>query len=140
MNALFLSLDGLPAASRADALSQLTPGAYSLLPEVTLRTVELQQDTLQRYLRDFRDGGTGGRSGDDGRIGSFLIASGREGRFDADTDRARVGYGAAGLIGGVDFRVREDVLVGVMGGYDDVRARLGNNRNSRIENLSLIHI
>lgn len=134
LNALFVSLDGLAPGDRAGALSQLTPGAYTLLPELTLRTVELQQDTLQRYLRDFRDGGTGGRSDDNGRIGSFLIASGREGRYDADTDRARVGYGAAGIIGGIDFRVREDVLIGVMGGYDDVRARLGNNRNSKIEN------
>ena len=134
LNALFVSLDGLAPGDRAGALSQLTPGAYTLLPEVTLRTVELQQDTLQRYLRDFRDGGTGGRSDDNGRIGSFLIASGREGRYDADTDRSRVEYGAAGVMGGIDFRVREDVLVGVMGGYDDVRVRLGANRNSKIEN------
>ena len=135
LNALFVSLDGLPAGDRADALSQLTPGAYTLLPEVTLRTVEFQQDTVQRYLRDFRDGATGGRANGDSKIGSFLIASGREGRYDRDTDRSPVTYGAAGVIGGIDFRVREDVLIGVMGGYDDVRVRLGDNvRNSKIEN------
>lgn len=134
LNALFLSIDGLPAADRAGALSQLSPAAYSLLPEVTLRTVEFQQDTLQRYLRDFRDGGTGNRVGGDAKIGSFLIASGREGRFDAGVDRSRVDYGAAGVMGGVDLRLREDVLVGITGGYDDVRARLGSTRNSKIEN------
>lgn len=134
LGALFTSIDGLAASDRADALSQLTPAAYSLLPELTLRTVEFQQDTLQRYLRDFRDGATGSRAGGDARIGSFLITSGREGRYDAATDRARVDYGAAGVIGGVDLRLRDNLLVGVTGGYDDVRARLGSTRNSQIEN------
>ncbi|TRW17237.1 DUF4394 domain-containing protein [Glacieibacterium frigidum] len=134
LGALFASIDGLAPGARADALSQLTPAAYSLLPEVTLRTVEFQQDTLQRYLRDFRDGGTGNRVGGDAKIGSFLVASGREGRYDAATDRSRVEYGAAGVIGGVDLRLRENLLVGITGGYDDARVRLGSTRNSKIEN------
>ena len=135
LNALFNSFDGLAAGSQADALSQLTPAAYTLLPEITLRTAAFEQETVQRYLRDFRDHATGGLADGDARIGGFLIGSGRYGRFDAATDRPRTDYSATGVIGGLDFRLNDRFLVGVMGGYDDAHARLGQNvRESEIRN------
>lgn len=141
LNGLFIGLDGLAAADRPGALSQLTPAAYSLLPELTLRTAELQQSTVQRYLRDVRSGGTGASPGSaggttmaDGKIGMFLVGSGREGRYDADVDRPRIGYGAVGVIGGLDYRAGDRFLIGVMGGYDRADVRLGGNvANSAIK-------
>ena len=134
LDALFVSLDGLAPGDRAAALSQLTPAAYALLPELTLRTAEFEQATLQRYLRDFRDHGTGATSGD-GRIGGFLVGTGRFGHFDAAADRNRTEFSNVGVMAGLDFRLSDTFLVGVTGGYDEGRARLGGSApNTRIQN------
>lgn len=141
LNATFNSLDGLAAGDRAAALSQLTPSAYSLLPQVTLQTVEFAEETIRRYLRDFRAGGTGvnGPAGlarpGDRKLGAFLVASGRYGHFDAAVDRARVGYTAASVQGGLDYRFGERSLLGVTAGYDSVHAKLGaGTPDSKIDN------
>lgn len=135
LNNLFISLDGLAPGDRAAALSQLTPAAYSLLPELTLRTAEFEQETIQRYLRDFRDHGTGGPATGGSRLGGFLIASGREGRYDAAVDRPGIRYGGAGVIAGLDYRFGDRFLIGITGGYDEANVRLGANvRNSEIRN------
>ena len=135
LNGVFNSLDGLASGDRGAALSQLTPAAYSLLPELTLRTADFEANTIQRYLRDFRDGATGGRVSGNGNVGSFLVASGRTGRYDAATERARVDYGGAGVMAGLDYRFGDTLLVGITGGYDEAEVRLGANvRNSEIRN------
>ena len=127
LNNAFNSLDGLAAGDRAGALSQLTPAAYALLPELTLRTVEFEEATVQRYLRDFRDGATGGRVSGNGKIGSFIVANGRDGHYDGGIDRPRVEYGGVGVMAGLDYRIGERFLIGVTGGYDEARVRLGEN-------------
>lgn len=126
LNGLFTSLDGLAPADRGSALAQLTPSAYSLLPELTLRTAELQEMTVQRYLRDFRAGATGNTLAG-GKIGTFLVATGRDGRYDGATDRAGVRYGGTGVLGGIDYRINDSMLVGVLGGYDQADVNLGDN-------------
>jgi uncharacterized protein with beta-barrel porin domain len=115
-------------------LSQLTPAAYSLLPEITLRTADFEQGTLQRYLRDFRDHGTGGLAGSGGKIGSFIVGTARYGRYDAAVDRARVDYTGAGVMAGIDLRVADAVLVGVTGGYDNAQVKFGASQDSEIKN------
>lgn len=125
LNTAFNSLDALAPADRAAALSQLTPAAYALLPQITLQTVEFTEETIRRYLRDFRAGGTGIAQAGDRKVGSFLVASGRYGHFDAATDRPRVEYDAAGVEGGIDYRFGPRLLVGVTAGYDSVHAQLG---------------
>lgn len=127
LNGVFNSLDAAASSDRSAALSQLTPAAYTLLPEITLQTAKFETDTLQRYLRDYRDAATGGHVSEDGKIGSFLIASGRTGNYNAAADRARVGYNGAGVMGGLDFRYSDRFLIGVTGGYDQADVRLGEN-------------
>ena len=134
LNSLFNSLDGLPAGDRAAALSQLTPSAYSLLPEVTLRTAEFEQATLQRYLRDFRDHGTGGLAGSDGKIGSFIVGTARYGKYDPAVDRAAVDYTGAGVMAGIDLRLADAFLVGVTAGYDNAQVKFGASQDSEIKN------
>lgn len=134
LDALFVSIDGLAPGARADALSQLSPAAYTLLPELTLQTAEFEAATVQRYLRDFRAGATGGTISADGKIGAFLVGSGRYGRFDAAADRVRVDVSNVGVIGGIDYRFSDRFLIGVMGGYDRADPRLGNAPKSAIEN------
>ena len=135
LNSLFVSLDGLAAGDRAAALSQLTPAAHAVLPELTLRTAEFAEGTLQRYLRDFRDHGTGGTTAGNGRIGSFIVANGRYGNYDADLDRPELNFSGMGVMAGLDYRLSDRFLIGVTGGYDEIRARLSPNvENSRLKN------
>lgn len=130
---VFNSLDAASPADRAAALSQLTPAAYTLLPDLTLQTAKFETDSIQRYLRDYRDGATGGHVSENGKIGSFLVASGRTGNYRAGIDRPGVDYNGAGIIGGLDFRNSDKFLIGVTGGYDQADVRLGRNvRNSGI--------
>lgn len=127
---LFSSLDALPSdAARSAALTQLTPAAYSILPETMMQTNEFVEGTLRKYLRDARSGGTdaGGGAGGQGTtspIGSFVVMSGRDGRFNARGDRANVDYGATSAIVGLDYRITDSILIGVTGGYDAAEVQL----------------
>lgn len=133
---LFGGLDSLGTdGDRAEALGQLGPASFAILPELVIQSANFQDTTVRRYLRDARAGGTGSDDstalmGADRRVGMFLVASGRTGRFDADLDRNRTEYGAAGVVGGLDYRFTPTILVGVMGGYDAAEARL-NNRSQQ---------
>lgn len=107
--------------------SDLTPQAYSLLPEVALQTAEFQDSSIRRYLRDVRGGrNVGGETAtlDDGRIGMFLMASGRSGGFDGRVDRPRLDLGSIGVMAGLDYRLGSGTLVGVMAGHDATHVRL----------------
>lgn len=132
LNGVFTSLDALPAGARSAALAQFTPAGYAILPDLTLRTAEFQESTIRRYLRDFRAGGTGvqGAAGEaapgDRKLGSFLVASGRTGQFDANSDRAETKFGSTGVMGGIDLRLSEKSLIGVTGGYDHTDFRIGS--------------
>ena len=117
------------------------PGGYSLLPELTLRTADFEESTVLRYLRDFRAGGTGvnGTAGitkpGSRRLGSFLVASGRDGNYDARGDRGAVDYTGSSVMGGLDTRFGARSLIGVTAGYDKADVRLSaNTPNSGISN------
>ena len=124
------SLGGLPAGTLGTTYSQFTPAGYSLLPDLTFRTVEFEEGTIRQYLRDFRAGGTGvsGIAGQanpgDRKFGSFALAGGQVGSYNATADRMRTETSAESGILGLDYRLGAKTLVGVTGGYDRVEARL----------------
>ncbi|QMW24309.1 DUF4394 domain-containing protein [Sandaracinobacteroides saxicola] len=136
------AFDALPNdAERQAALNQFTPGGYSLLPDLSMRTAEFQQFTTLRYLRDYRAGGTGveGTAGvaapGERKFGSFLVARGGTGKYRAAGDRPGVSYGESSVIGGMDLRFGEKSLIGVSGGYSRIDARLSPNaENSHFDN------
>lgn len=121
------------------ASSELSPQAYSLLPEVTLQTAEFQDSTVRRYLRDVRGSGDEPNGqmatlGKDGKIGMFLIATARTGEFEGGANRPRVDLGSTGVMAGVDYRPGPATLIGVMAGYDSSDARLTpNSRQSHVK-------
>ncbi len=133
------SLAALPAGQAGSAYAQFTPGGYALLPDLTFRTVEFEESSIRQYLRDFRAGGTGvpGIAGQavpgDRKFGSFAIAGGQEGSYNATADRTRTETSAESGILGVDYRLGNKSLIGVTGGYDRVEARLDQfSQRSRI--------
>lgn len=128
------AFDGLSAADTANALQQLSPAAYSLLPELVFQSMESQDTTIRKYLRDVRQGGTDdsaqgdpdGRAqiGSNRKLGMWFTGNARYGFFKGAVDRYRTSYGAIGGTGGIDFRLRPNILVGLTGGYDEGRAHL----------------
>lgn len=126
--------DGLSAAGTAGALQQLSPAAYSLLPELIFQSEESQSTTIRNYLRNVRQGGTDdsaqgdpdGRAeiGSNRKIGMWFTGNGRYGFYKGAADRYRTSYGAIGGTGGIDYRIRPNILIGLTGGYDEGRAHL----------------
>lgn len=115
----------------------LTPQAYTLLPEVALQTAEFQETSIRRYLGGARGGGLDGESarlGDDGKIGMFLIGGQRFGEFGSSANRPLAKLGSAGAIVGIDYRLGSSALIGVMGGIDSTDARLtAHSRQSEVD-------
>ncbi len=133
------ALAGVPAGQLGAAYAQFTPAGYSLLPDLTLQTAEFEESSIRQYLRDFRAGGTGvpGIAGQatpgDRKYGSFFIAGGQTGHYDATVDRSRAQYGSTSGIAGVDYRLGAKSLIGITGGYDRVEDRVDPySRNSHI--------
>jgi outer membrane autotransporter protein len=107
---------------RSSALAQLSPQAYSLLPEVSLNGVELQETNILRYVRDLR-GNAERPDGSEvpterlGRVGFFALGGARFGSYDAATDRTRVKNDNYAFMGGADFRLTPKTTIGAFGGW-----------------------
>lgn len=111
-------------AMRADALAQLTPQAYSLVPEVSLNAVEAQETNILRYVRDQRGNaerpdGSEQTIDDAGRVSAFVIGGARFGKYDAATDRPGVKNDNHMVMGGLNFKLTPKVTLGGFGGYMD---------------------
>jgi len=125
--------------AQAAALSSLSPGAFSLLPEISLNAVEVTETSVLRYARDLRGRGTmpDGSTAtldSEGRIGAWLLGGSRFGEFDAAIDRPGVRTNEVHALGGVDFRLAPATALGVFGGYSDTDARLSpQSQQSKLE-------
>jgi uncharacterized protein YhjY with autotransporter beta-barrel domain len=107
---------------RANALAQLTPQAYSLVPEVSLNAVEAQETNILRYVRDQRGNaerpdGSAVTIDDAGRVSTFVIGGARFGNFRAEVDRPRVKNDNYMVMGGLNFRLTPKTTLGGFGGY-----------------------
>ncbi len=110
--------------ARADALAQLTPQAYSLVPEVSLNAVEAQETNILRYVRDQRGNaerpdGSEQTIDDAGRVSAFVIGGARFGTYDAAADRPRVKNDNHMVMGGLNFKLTPKVTLGGFGGFMD---------------------
>jgi uncharacterized protein with beta-barrel porin domain len=109
-------------AVRADALAQLTPQAYSLVPEVSLNAVEAQETNILRYIRDQRGNaerpdGSEVAIDDAGRVSAFVIGGARFGNYRAAADRPRVKNDNRMVMGGLNFRLTPKTTLGGFGGF-----------------------
>jgi len=134
------SLYATPGAQAA-ALSQLSPGAYSSLPDLSLNAVEVSETNVLRYARDLRGqktmaDGTTATLDDAGRVGAWLVGGARFGHFNADVDRPRATSDEVHVLGGLDFRFAPATAIGVFGGYSDTDARLSpGSQQSKLKSL-----
>jgi uncharacterized protein with beta-barrel porin domain len=107
---------------RADALSQLTPRSYSLVPEVSLNAVEAQETNILRYVRDLRGtaerpDGTEVSTAEQGFAGLFATGGARFGKYDGATDRPRVQNDNYMFMGGATYRLTPKTALGAFGGW-----------------------
>lgn len=107
---------------RAAALAQLTPQAYSLVPEVSLNAVEAQETNILRYVRDLRGNaerpdGSEVSLDDAGRVGMFVTGGARFGKYRAAVDRPKVKNDNYMAMGGLNFRLSAKSTIGAFGGY-----------------------
>ena len=116
------SLTIIDPTVRADALAQLTPQAYSLVPEVSLNAVDAQETNILRYVRDQRGNaerpdGSEVTIDDAGRLSAFVIGGARFGKYDAATDRPRVKNENRMVMGGLNLRLTPKTTLGAFGGW-----------------------
>ena len=107
---------------RANALAQLSPQAYSLVPEVSLNAVEAQETNILRYVRDLRGNaerpdGSEVTLDDAGRVGMFVSTGARFGTYKSAVDRPRVQNDNYMVMGGLNFRLTPKTTIGGFGGY-----------------------
>lgn len=121
---LFNGIDGVigTPGAQAAALQQLTPAAYSQLPEIALNSVEVQETTVLKYTRDLRGNATmpdGSVATLDqaGRIGAWVVGGSRFGRYKGDVDRFGADTDEFHFLGGADFRINPKTAIGAFGGY-----------------------
>ncbi|WP_162527231.1 DUF4394 domain-containing protein [Sphingomonas solaris] len=115
------SLAGTPGA-QASALQQLSPIAFSQLPDIALNAVEVQENTVLRYTRDLRGNaetpdGTRATLDEAGKLGVWVSGGSRFGRYKGDTDRYGADTDEYHFLGGADFRLTPTVALGGFGGY-----------------------
>lgn len=116
------SLTIIDLTARADALAQLSPQAYSLVPEVSLNAVDAQETNILRYVRDQRGNaerpdGSAVTIDDAGRLSAFVIGGARFGKYDAATDRPRVKNENRMVMGGLNLRLTPKTTLGAFGGW-----------------------
>ncbi len=138
--ALFNGIDGVAGTpgAQAAALQQLSPIAYSQLPDIALNAVEVQENTVLRYTRDLRGNAVtpdGQRATLDeaGKLGVWISGGSRFGRFKGAVDRYGADTDEYHFLGGADFRLTPTIALGGFGGYSYTNgntARLPNNAGS----------
>ncbi|MET0270788.1 MAG: DUF4394 domain-containing protein [Sphingomonas sp.] len=134
---LFNGIDGLAGTpgAQAAALQQLSPIAYSQLPDIALNAVEVQENVILKYTRDLRGNAVdpdGQRATLDeaGKLGVWVSGGSRFGRFKGAVDRYGADTDEYHFLGGADFRLTPTVALGGFGGYSKTNgntARLPNN-------------
>jgi uncharacterized protein with beta-barrel porin domain len=107
---------------RSAALAQLTPQAYSLVPEVSLNAVEAQETNILRYVRDLRGNaerpdGSEVSLDEAGRVGMFVTGGARFGKYKSAVDRPTVKNDNYMAMGGLNFRLSAKSTIGAFGGY-----------------------
>lgn len=127
--------------TRNDGLAQLSPQAYSLIPEISLNAVEATEVNVLRYVRDQRGNaerpdGSEVTIDDAGRVSAFAIGGARFGNYRSATDRPRVKNNNVMMMGGLNFRLTPKTTIGAFGGYLQSDVDLETSPTSAQSNLN----
>lgn len=130
---LLSSIDALPTANgRADALAQLSPQSYSLLPRLAIQSLDAGTAMLGQYLVGRRTAEADGlepiANATRGDINMALLGDIRSARYEARPDRPAARTDSRSIAFAIDYQPREGMIVGLTLGIDGLDARLDPRR------------
>ncbi len=135
--AMLSSIDALPtAAGRADALGQLSPRSYTLLPRLAIQSMDAADRQIRAYLAERRsialDAPATVPTRGEGRITMMLTGGVKQARYEARTDRPEADSDSRSLRFAIDVKPVPKLIVGATLGIDGIDARLDRAQRPRI--------
>ena len=135
--AMLASIDALPdAAARADALGQLTPRNYALLPRLAIQSMDAADREIRHYLVERRsiamDAPADVPVSGDRTVHMMLTGGVKQARYEAGFDRPEARSDSRSLRFAIDVSPVRNLIVGATLGIDGIDARLDPAQRPRI--------
>ncbi len=139
--AMLASIDALPtAAARADALGQLSPRSYSLLPRLSIQSMDAADREIRSWLAERRsiaiDAPADVPASGDRTITVMLSGGIKQASYKARVDRPEAESDSRSLRFAVDVKPVPGLIVGATLGIDGIDARLDPARRPRISQFN----
>ena len=139
--AMLASIDALPsAAERADALGQLTARGYTLLPRLSIQSMDAADREIRHYLTERRSiamdafGDVPVRG--DRTIHMMLTGGLRQAKYDGRTDRPEARSDSRSIRFAIDVSPVPNLIVGATLGIDGIDVRLDPDQRPRITSFN----
>ena len=140
-SAMLASIDALPtAAARANALGQLSPRSYSLLPRLSIQSMDAADRDIRSWLVERRSVAIDAPAdipvrGD--RTITMMLSGGiKQASYKARIDRPEAESDSRSLRFAVDVKPVAGLIVGATLGIDGIDARLGPAQRPRISQFN----
>lgn len=132
-SAMINAIKALPdAASRANALGQISQQSYTLLPQLAIQSMDANETMLHNYIVERRniaaDAGDSVPAVGDGTIHMMLTGDVRQAKYKAGRDRPKADSDSRSIAFSIDVTPKKGLLIGVNLGIDGIDARLDQNR------------
>ncbi|MFK4794079.1 autotransporter domain-containing protein [Sphingobium sp. ZW T5_29] len=139
--AMLASIDALPSVGeRADALGQLTARSYTLLPRLSIQSMDAADREIRHYLTERRsialDAAGGVPDSGDGTIHMMLTGGLRQAKYDGRTDRPEARTDSRSIRFAIDVSPVPNLIIGATLGIDGVDARLDPDQRPRITSFN----
>jgi len=136
-NPIRTSLDALPNnAARADALNQLSPRNYRLLPRLAIQAMDASDREIRGYLAQRRDmalDASGGTPTSGKETITFTAMFGaKQMKYEARADRPHANSDSRSIRAGLDIAPMDGMIVGMSLGIDGIDANLDRRQPPRI--------
>ena len=139
---MLASIDDLAnTGERADALGQLSPRNYRLLPRLAIQSMDASDSEIRGYLSERReqawDAGTQARKPADQTVRFMLSFGLKQGGYKARTDRPQANSDSRSIRSGIDFSPVEGLILGATLGIDGIDANLDRSQHPRITQFNV---
>lgn len=139
--AMLASIDALPAgAARADALGQLSARSYTLLPRLSIQSMDAADREIRTYLAERRsiamDAAGDVPASGDRTIHMMLTGGIRQADYDGAVDRPEAKSDSRSIRFAIDVSPVRNLIVGASLGIDGIDARLDPAQRPRITNFN----
>ena len=139
--AMLASIDALPSTGeRADALGQLTARSYTLLPRLSIQSMDAADREIRHYLTERRsialDAAGDVPDSGDRTIHMMLTGGLRQAKYDGRTDRPEARTDSRSIRFAIDVSPVPNLIVGATLGIDGIDARLDPDQRPRITSFN----